>query len=286
MTENDDISNKATDAQWIKFLKYLSLSLGSGFMLCGVIFFFAYNWSEMHHFVKFAIVGFLLLGCYAGMFFAKKNSLVQNVLITSMCVIVGIFIALFGQVYQMEADSYMIFLIWALAILAWTVVADFYPLWLFFIALVITSIQLTVGYRSQIATIIGPLVLLVISASFLYAPKIFSKRDVPPAWFMSAIITIMYSWNIIISIFNVANWILYFVITALVYFYSTQNKNLWTYMLLFLGFICVFFRLTDISSDFLIIYPSAIIIYTFFVAKHLIKKHNEWNNKNGDEQKQ
>lgn len=286
MAENTNSSIKASNAEWLVFLKYLTLSLGLVFIISSIIFFFAFNWSDMHHFVKFAFVGSLLIGCYVGIFYAKKNSLLQNILITSMSMIVGIFIALIGQVYQMEADSYLMFLIWALAILAWVVVADFYPLWLIFIALVIVSIQLAIGYKSQLATIIGPLFLLAISASFWYAPKIISKREAPPTWFMSTIITIMYSWNIIndIALFNAANWILYFAITAFVYFYSTQNKNLWTYMLLFLAFICVFIRLISFCIIDFLLTSTIVIVYTIFVVMHLINKHKIWNNKNGDKQ--
>jgi hypothetical protein len=39
---------------WRKFLDYTLLALGVAFALSGVIFFFAFNWAEMHRFLKFS----------------------------------------------------------------------------------------------------------------------------------------------------------------------------------------------------------------------------------------
>jgi hypothetical protein len=40
---------------WKRFLRLFFISLGIGFTTAGVIFFFAYNWADMHKFTKLAL---------------------------------------------------------------------------------------------------------------------------------------------------------------------------------------------------------------------------------------
>lgn len=47
--------------------------------------------------------------------------------------LVGVFMAVFGQAYQTGADSYTLFLTWAIMILPWTIVARYLPLWVMWI---------------------------------------------------------------------------------------------------------------------------------------------------------
>ncbi len=37
---------------WNKFLRLFFISLGVGFTTAGIIFFFAYNWADLHKFIK------------------------------------------------------------------------------------------------------------------------------------------------------------------------------------------------------------------------------------------
>ena len=41
--------------QWWSFIEKLTLSVGIGMFLAGIIFFLAYNWSDLHKFVKLAL---------------------------------------------------------------------------------------------------------------------------------------------------------------------------------------------------------------------------------------
>ena len=53
---------KTADAKaWLRFVQAFTLTLGSGLMLAGIIFFFAYNWELMHRFVKLGITVALIL---------------------------------------------------------------------------------------------------------------------------------------------------------------------------------------------------------------------------------
>ena len=132
---NTTPAGKVDAQKWLRFSEVLTLSLGAGLLLSGIIFFFAYNWETIHRFVKMGIVAALLLSTFVSVVKVPMRDWVRNITIFSMCILVGAFLALFGQIYQTGADSYTLFLSWAICIVVWVVVADFYPLWIFFIGL-------------------------------------------------------------------------------------------------------------------------------------------------------
>lgn len=291
MTENTNLLTKATGAEWIKFLKFLSIGAGAGFLLSGVIFFFAYNWSEMHRFTKMGIVGALMLACYGGVFLTKKNLIVQNVLITAMSVIVGVMLALYGQVYQLEADSYQMFLTWGLAILVWAIAADFYPLWLIEIGLFCMSIAL---YKNQGPSwrhfdencylVLSPTFLFSVTAVFTFLHKMIPGREPAPRWFMNVIFTTSHIYLTIASMFenNGFPMLVFLMATALLYYYSINQKNLWTYSLIFIGGLMLFLRYSinigNMEAVTVLLFDTIVLVVgVYFLSKHLIDKNNEWN---------
>src|SRR6185295_11383469 len=62
----DLASESPRPAEWRAFLSRSLLFLGSALMLAGVIFFFAYNWSELGRFAKFALLELAIAGAAAG----------------------------------------------------------------------------------------------------------------------------------------------------------------------------------------------------------------------------
>ena len=124
---NTTPAGKVDAQKWLRFSEVLTLSLGAGLLLIGIIFFFAYNWETIHRFVKMGILAALLLSTFVAVVKVPMRDWVRNITIFSMCILVGAFLALFGQIYQTGADSYTLFLAWAICIVVWVVVADFYP---------------------------------------------------------------------------------------------------------------------------------------------------------------
>ncbi len=61
----------ASTADWIRFIRLFVLVLGAGFIVSGIVFFFAYNWSDMHKFVKLGIVQVLLVSVTIAVVFYK-----------------------------------------------------------------------------------------------------------------------------------------------------------------------------------------------------------------------
>ena len=105
--------------QWLTLLERVSLTAGVLLLSVGVIFFFAWNWAEMHRFAKFglgltALTGFTALGL-----FARPASALFRAALLGCCVTTGAVLALVGQIYQTGADIWQLFAIWALLTLPW-----------------------------------------------------------------------------------------------------------------------------------------------------------------------
>lgn len=134
---------------WQQFTKVLLVSLGVGFTTSGIVFFFAYNWADIHRFVKFGIIETAILALIGFILYSKASALTKNILLTGLSIVVGVMFAVFGQVYQTGANAYDFFLGWTLCILLWVIVSRFAPLWLLFLTLVNTTFIL---YANQVAT--------------------------------------------------------------------------------------------------------------------------------------
>ncbi|MEX0313942.1 MAG: DUF2157 domain-containing protein [Allomuricauda sp.] len=134
---------------WLRFLKLFVLSLGVSFLTFGVLFFFAYNWDDLHKFVKIGLIEGLVVIITFGVLFSRLNSFVKNILLTSAAVLVGVLLAVFGQIYQTGANAYDLFLGWTLLITLWVMVSNFAPMWLLYIVLLNTTFMLYVEQVSH-----------------------------------------------------------------------------------------------------------------------------------------
>ena len=85
---------------WNKFLKLFFISLGIGFTTAGIIFFFAYNWADLHKFIKIGLIEGLIIISSLVILFSKTSLDVKNILLTGASVLVGVLFAVFGQIYQ------------------------------------------------------------------------------------------------------------------------------------------------------------------------------------------
>ncbi len=133
---------------WHGFLKLFLLCLGVSFITFGILFFFAYNWENLHKFVKIGLIEGLIIAITLIILYSRMNQLIKNVLITAASILVGVLLAVFGQVYQTGANAYDLFLGWVLLTSLWVLVSNFAPLWLLYIVLLNTTFIL---YTKQVA---------------------------------------------------------------------------------------------------------------------------------------
>lgn len=228
------------DAQsWKRFLELLFLSLGVGFAVSGILFFFAYNWDDLHKFLKLGIVEVLILGTAFVAVFSKMSLLFKKIILTGASILVGVLIAVFGQIYQTGANAYDFFLGWTLLIAIWVFVSNFAAMWLVFIVLINTTFVL---YTEQVASDWGSVqvlfTLFVINLVFLAASHLVhfvSKTFKAPFWFTAILGVAAVSISTMASIIGIwdemqYNWVVEtFLLTGAAYtaglVYAVRTKS-------------------------------------------------------------
>lgn len=102
--------------QWGYWIVQLLNILGFTLILSGLVYFFAFNWEEMPANYKFiSIETALCCACYGAYAFSLAE-LTGKLSMSAACILLGIFLAVFGQIYQTGADAYTLFLTWSILI--------------------------------------------------------------------------------------------------------------------------------------------------------------------------
>src|SRR5215475_5894633 len=108
------------DSAWWNWAGRTILAIGAGHLLAGIVTFFAYNWADMSALAKFATVEVALVIALAGAWFAGIERAIGQVLLIAASILVGVLLAVIGQVYNTDADAYSLFAAWTVMILPWT----------------------------------------------------------------------------------------------------------------------------------------------------------------------
>jgi uncharacterized membrane protein len=152
---------------WLRFLNRFLTAVGALLIVAGVTAFFAWNWAELHHMAKFALIQ---AGIVAAVLIAWRlgiDSIGGRASLVAAAFFVGVLLAVFGQVYQTGADPYGLFLVWAILILPWALAGRQAGMWLLFHGLLNLTL---IMYWTQVlhpptgwwmlAQLLGPLVWL------------------------------------------------------------------------------------------------------------------------------
>lgn len=187
----------ANKEDWNTFVKLFLLSFGFGFFILGIVFFFAFNWQELHKFIKLGLIGILILCTTTAPLFVKISNLVKNCFLTVSCILVGVLFATFGQIYQTGANAYDFFLAWLLCISIWVIIANFKPLWLLYLVLMSTTF---ISYDDQVGTNLDEIMVstlifcqygCAIIVYFIMGPK--RVERISHNWFIYVLSAIFYS---------------------------------------------------------------------------------------------
>ena len=127
---------------WRQHSSALLLVLGAGLVLSGVIFWIANNWAYLEHSAKLVGVQVLVAGCALGACWRGTQRIEGRALMFAACVLVGAYLAVFGQIYQTGADVWELFRGWSLLIALWVVAARVPELWLLLLAVVHAALSL------------------------------------------------------------------------------------------------------------------------------------------------
>lgn len=282
--------------EWQKFLKLLCLTLGVGFAVSGIIFFFAYNWDDLHKFVKIGMIEGLIIITTTVALLPKISPTTKNIILTTASALVGVLFAVFGQVYQTGADAYDFFLVWTLFVILWVVISNFAPLWLLFMLLVNTTFIL---YSQQVATdwsfvfVMTSLFCINIMVLFFATVLTHSDRSIKvPDWFLHAmgLVSICCAViGIVIGIhssYDLAFYILILLASVgftLGIWQAFKTRSAFYLAAVPFGLIIIasslLIKISDDFSMFLVISLFVVVSVTL-VIKNLINLQKKWSNEN------
>lgn len=120
---------------WQTWIPRVLLIIGAVLVLAGIVFFLAFNWAAMPAFYKFGLIEISVIGCVLGAWKCKLDSLAGKAFSVAAAILVGVFLAVFGQVYPTGAEAYNLFGAWALLISVWVIVSRARAMWLLWIML-------------------------------------------------------------------------------------------------------------------------------------------------------
>ncbi|MEE9364381.1 MAG: DUF2157 domain-containing protein [Cellulophaga sp.] len=221
-------SNKET---WHKFLRLFFICLGIGFTTSGIIFFFAYNWTDLHKFIKIGLIESLIIITVLIVLFSKISLDIKNILLTGASILVGVLFAVFGQIYQTGANAYDFFLGWTIFITIWVAISNFAPLWLVFVTLINTTLIL---YSQQVvqdwSEVFVFTLLFIVNMLFLTVSILKEKvsgETKSPIWFSNllALAAVSYSAiGIVIGIFDKSETPFFVLLTITIILYGIGIK--------------------------------------------------------------
>lgn len=116
---------------WGLWTARILLALGTTLILSGIIFFFAYNWHRIGDFAKLGGIQLAIIACVGAACFLPLSKLPAKLLMLSASVLVGVFMAVFGQIYQTGADAWQLFFYWLILTFGWTLLSSFPAQWIF-----------------------------------------------------------------------------------------------------------------------------------------------------------
>ncbi len=244
--------------QWGYWTARLLTILGCVFVLAGMVYYFAFNWESMSDSYKLITIQTGIFCSIAGAWAYTLDRLPGQLFLTSACLLIGIFMAVFGQIYQTGADAYELFCVWALLILPWVLISKFAPVWFIWIIIVNTALIL---FWSQ-AISLSPeheyfiyFILIVLNACFLALREHFSNNNViwlQEKWqrLLLAIGILLLTMAPIETIIIKSQWdnvslilsaiLGAFVLIMFLIYYRLKQVDMWTYSLTIMS-ICIIF---------------------------------------------
>jgi uncharacterized membrane protein len=109
--------------EWLTAADRLCAFGGALLLMAGLIFFFAYNWAELHRFAKLGTAFAALAGCVGAAMPSAPFGTAWRAALLGACLALGALLALIGQIYQSGADVWELFAAWAALMLPFALLA-------------------------------------------------------------------------------------------------------------------------------------------------------------------
>ena len=115
---------------WARYWFHLLTLCGTLLAACGVIFFIAWNWNGLHHFVKFGILQALIAAGVLVAVWRGVDSVAGSAALLASGVCIGPLLAVFGQTYMSGAYYWELFRAWTCMLLPFAALGRQAALWL------------------------------------------------------------------------------------------------------------------------------------------------------------
>lgn len=289
-----------TPNTWRKFIKIILISFGVGFLLSGIIFFFAYNWDNIGKIQKIIItqslvpIGILIYLFYPG------SKIIRDLGAISATIMVGVSYAVYGQVYQTGANDFDFFLNWSLSVFIWVLLVNTNVLWLIYLIL-LNTIMITYSqqYMYDWTTVDLYGILFMLNSSVLILFVFLTKKTSiiqAPNWFTIPIglAAIFYS-TIGISMGIHSNdhhfFVIFLLVATLIYalgiYIGYSTKRLFYLGSIYFSLLFIFcfsvIEFNKVPDEALLLFISFIVIASItIIVKHFLKLQTTWKNGKGN----
>lgn len=170
------------------WLGRLLLVTGTALCLAAAICFFAWNWHSLPDAVKFALPGgaFLLCAGFSLVGERKNRPLAASLALFAACMFIGMFWAVFGQIFQSGATEREFCLVWAACVTPFLLLRRTASLWNLWVALVFVSALPGLSadtFTSYFFRPLPPLLLtLALCGAALLPPRLIRRSGGLNAW--------------------------------------------------------------------------------------------------------
>jgi uncharacterized membrane protein len=161
--------------EWRRFLDLLMLGMGAIFLIAGIFFFFAYNWSGMDKFSRFAVVEGAVIVATLFAFFLKLDTWGGRISLAGAALFMGLALGVIGQTYQTGADSWQLFQTWTILISAWVLISRWNIMYLIWMVLLNITISLYWGQVIESEWEYLNLTIIVVNMLFLLAWDVLAR---------------------------------------------------------------------------------------------------------------
>lgn len=141
---------------WRRSADRLLALAGVLLLATGLVFFFAYNWDDLHRYAKLGLAWSALAGCVLAAAFAAPFGTWYRAALFGAAVTTGVLLALIGQTYQTGADLWQLFAAWWLLLTPFALLARSSASWLLWVLLANLSLGRFLATSSWIGGF-GPL---------------------------------------------------------------------------------------------------------------------------------
>lgn len=134
MTGDEEMGENAQPNKMKERSIQLGYIAGLSLILASIIYFFAANWAGFDKREKIGLsIGLLLLFYGSSFILAKifqRRPFVSELFLFAGCIMFGVGVALLGQIYNSHADSFMLFVVWAIPALLFSFITNYQPFYI------------------------------------------------------------------------------------------------------------------------------------------------------------